>query len=116
MFRDNAIVTWSQKENRRHQRVPYHGAVRISWQDEHGLSRYAKVKCLDISHEGLRIETADPIPVLSTLLLRADQINLGGSASVRHTAWRKCKYILGLNLSQPLEKSLADLADPRLNA
>ena len=111
-FLDNAIVTWPQKNSRKHERVPYEGSVRISWQDERGLSRYAKVKCLDISREGLRIETADPIPVRSTLLLRADQLNLGGSAHVKHTAWRKCKYILGLNLTQPLEKSITDLTDP----
>jgi hypothetical protein len=29
-------------------------------------------------------------------------INVCGSASVRHTSWRGCKYILGLNLSQNL--------------
>lgn len=109
---DNAIVTWPQKNSRKHERVPYEGPIRISWQDERGLSRYAKVKCLDISREGLRVETVDPIPVRSTLLLRADQISLGGSATVKHTAWRKCKYVLGLNLSQPLENSVANLTDP----
>ncbi len=93
----------SKKENRRHQRVSYVGAVGISWEDERGLSRYAKAKCLDVSEEGLRIEVAEPIPVLSRLLLRADQINLGGAASVRHIASRGCKYVLGLNLSQTLE-------------
>ena len=105
-------MTWSQKENRRHQRVPYEGSVRISWQDERGLPKYASVKCLNISPEGMCIETAVPIPVRSTLLLRADQINLGGSASVRRTTWRKCKYVLGLNLSQPWKRAITDLTDP----
>jgi hypothetical protein len=99
----------SRKENRRHPRVLYAGAVRISWQDERGLAKYAKAKCLDLSQEGLRIEMTEPIPVLSTLLLRAEQINLGGSASVRHIASRRCKYILGLNFSQALETPPAEL-------
>jgi hypothetical protein len=99
----------SRKENRRHPRVSYAGAVRISWQDERGLPHFAKAKCLDLSHEGLRIEITEPIPVLSRLSLRAEQINLGGSASVRHIASSGCKYILGLNLSQALENPPAEL-------
>ncbi len=99
----------SRKENRRHPRVSYAGAVRISWQDEQGLSKFAKAKCLDLSQEGLRIEMTEPIPVLSTLLLRAEQINLGGSASVRHIASRGCKYILGVNFSHALESPPAEL-------
>lgn len=95
------------RENRRHQRIPYLGAIRISWENERGLTSHAKAKCLDISEEGLRIEVAEPIPIRSTVLLRADQINLGGSASVRHVTWRGCKYILGLNLTQALEKPLS---------
>ena len=94
-----------KRESRRHNRIPYRGAVHISWEDESGLSRYAKANCLDVSEEGLLIELAEPIPVLSRLSLRADQINLGGSASVRHIAWRGCKYVVGLNLSQALEKA-----------
>jgi len=99
----------SRRENRRHPRVSYAGAVRISWQDERGLSRFAKAKCLDLSQEGLRIEMTQPIPVLSTLLLRAEQINLGGSASVKHIASRGCKYILGLNFSHALENPPPEL-------
>lgn len=93
----------SKRENRRHERVVFGGWVRISWEDERGLAKYANAKCLDVSEEGLRIEMTERIPVLSRLLFRADQINLGGSASVRHVASRGCKYVLGLNLSQALK-------------
>jgi hypothetical protein len=94
----------STRENRRHQRVSCAGSVRIFWEDERGLSKYAKAKCLDVSAEGMRIEVAEPIPVRSRLSLRADQINFGGSASVRHSVSRGSKYVLGLNLSQALEQ------------
>jgi PilZ domain len=90
-----------EKENRRHQRSACSGVVRISWEDSHGIVKYAQAKCLDVSDEGLKIETTQPIPVFSTLSLRADFISLSGSARVRHCAARECKYILGLNLSQP---------------
>ena len=96
-----------KRENRRHLRVSYAGAVGISWEDERGLSKYAKAKCLDVSEGGLRIEMTEPIPVLSRLSLRADQINLGGAASVRHISSRGCKYVLGLNLSPTLQNPRA---------
>jgi hypothetical protein len=99
----------SRKENRRHPRISYAGAVCISWQDERGLSKFTKAKCLDLSQEGLRIEMTEPIPVLSTLLLRAEQINLSGSASVRYRASRGRKYVLGLNLSHAIENPPAQL-------
>ena len=89
-----------KKDYRHHERLAYNGPVRISWEDEQGLVRYAHAKCLDVSEDGLRIEVAESIPVRSRLLFRADRINLSGTATVRSIAWRGCKYILGLNLSQ----------------
>jgi hypothetical protein len=94
-----------QRENRRHERIPYLSGVHVSWEDESGLNKYARAKGLDISAEGLRIELSEPIPVFSRLSLRADQINMGGSASVRHARRHGCKYVLGLSLSQSLEKA-----------
>jgi hypothetical protein len=100
-----------KRDHRRHQRIPYVGAVRISWEDERGIARYAQAKCLDVSEEGLRIEVGEPIPVRSTISLREERIKVGGSATVRYTAWRRgCKYILGLNLSETLEKNSLNLA------
>jgi hypothetical protein len=90
----------SKKENRQHQRVPYLGSARISWDDEQGIARFAHAKCINVSEGGLRIEVGEPIPLRSQISLRADQIGIGGSATVRNIAWRGCKYILGLNLSQ----------------
>jgi hypothetical protein len=93
-------MPFQERENRRHHRSPCFGLVRISWEDSHGIVKYAQAKCLDVSNEGLKIETTQPIPVFSMLSLRADFINLSGSARVRHCAVRESKYILGLNLSQ----------------
>jgi hypothetical protein len=67
-----------KRENRRHERVSYVGAVGISWEDERGLSKYTRAKCLDVSAEGMRIEVPERIPLRSRLSLRADQINLLG--------------------------------------
>ena len=99
---DTRELHLSKRDIRRYQRIPYLGAVGISWEDEHGLPRYAPATCLDVSEGGLRIEVPERIPVSSRISLRADRINLQGSATVKHIARRGSKYILGLNLSQAL--------------
>jgi hypothetical protein len=101
-------IDLSPKNRRQHERLCYGGPVRISWEDERGLVRYAHAKCLDISEDGLRIGIAEPVPVRSRLLFRADRINFSGSATVRSVSWRGCKYILGLSMSQA--HSAKDLA------
>jgi len=88
------------KNRRDRERLPISGPIRISWEDENGLVRYAHAKCLDMSTDGLRIEVAEPVAVRTRLLFRADIGNFGGSATVRSIAWRGCKYTLGMSLSQ----------------
>ena len=60
----------------------------------------------------MRIETTEPIPVYANVWLRADQINLVGSATVKHIARHGSKYILGLEMSQPLrDRTLSLIRD-----
>ena len=99
-----------KSDNRRHQRIRYLGAARISWDDERGLASYADAKCMDVSQEGLCIVVADTVPVRSLLSLRVERIKVGGSATVKYVARRGRKCVLGLNLSQPVPKNSLDLA------
>jgi len=92
----------SRKNIRRHHRVPYLGKVFISWEDPHGQPRFARGKCVDVSEEGMRIETPEPIPVFTNVSIRADQIMLAGSGTVKHLERRGSHYTLGLELSQAL--------------
>jgi hypothetical protein len=70
---ESTELNLSTKRNiRRHPRIPYFGPIRISWEDAHGLPGYAQARCLDVSNEGLRIETPEPIPVSSRVNLRLD--------------------------------------------
>jgi hypothetical protein len=98
---------------RKHRRVPYMGPIRLSWEDERGQPKFVQSKCLDISESGLRVETPQPIPVRTCVMLRAERINLSGSATVRHSQRYGSKYILGIELSQALqEKTLAMVREP----
>jgi PilZ domain len=92
----------AKKDIRRHHRVSYLGRVVISWVDPHGQPKYAPAKCLDVSEAGMRIETPEAIPVRTNVSLRAEQIDLAGSATVKHVEGRGSKCILGLELSQAL--------------
>lgn len=103
----------SNRDARRHHRMPYIGPVVISWQDANGETKYAQAKCLDISEGGLRIETPGSVSVRTYLSLRADRIKLAGSATVKHVVRNGSKYTLGLELSQALrEQVLAVVREP----
>jgi hypothetical protein len=95
------------KDVRRNPRIPYQGPIRIAW-EEHGQPRFATTKCLDISAEGLRIESSQPVPRGAVIQLNAERIGLAGSATVKHVVRKGAKYLLGLELSQAvLSKTIA---------
>ena len=91
-----------KKDARRHPRIPYLGRVRISWEGAEGVPKYTQGKCLDVSEGGMRIEVSEAIPAHSRVLVQADRINLGGSASVKHVARQGSKYVVALELHQAL--------------
>lgn len=100
------------RDSRRHRRIPYLGSIQISW-ESYGQARFAQGKCLDISESGLRIEVPVPVPMRTSVFLRADRIQLSGAATVRHLSRYGAKYILGIEMSQALqEKTLAAIREP----
>jgi hypothetical protein len=92
----------SHKELRRYQRIPFADLLRICSEDADGNAVYRRVKCIDLSQGGLRIEALTPVSVGTFLSLRSDTLNLGGQARVKQVAQKGAKYFLGLELSQPL--------------
>ena len=98
----------SNRELRRHPRLPYVGPVRICSEDARGQAVYGMAQCVDLSESGLRIEGQSRLPVGTYVSLRADQLNLGCSARVKRVAQQRSRYVLGLELSQPMpDKTLA---------
>ena len=99
----------SSRDVRRYRRIPYLSPIHISWEDESGHGKYANANCLEISEGGLLIEVPVPIPVRTDVMLRAERINFAGSANVKHTRKRGSKFLLGVELSQPLREALASI-------
>jgi hypothetical protein len=103
----------SANDRRRHRRIPYVGPVCIFLDDNRGRTKYVHAKFLNISEGGLRIEAPEPLPVGAHISLRAERINLVGSAVVKHVVRCGSKYLLGLELSQTLrEQATAFIRDP----
>lgn len=89
------------KNRRRHRRIPCINPVRISW-EEQGQPRFAITKCIDISQNGLRMESPYPVRPGTALLLAAERIKLRGSATVKNVVRNGSKYLLGLELTQAI--------------
>ena len=102
---------------RRHQRFQYQGVVFISWKMFHGERNYALGRCLDVSEQGLGLELSARVPVGSFVRVRAYELNIDCSATVRHIARRAAGYGLGLELSEPVDAEvLATLGASELEA
>jgi hypothetical protein len=93
------------KDIRRHRRIPHIGPVVISWSSA-GETQYVRGKCLDISEGGLRLELTVGIPQMTDVFLKAEKVNVSGSARVRHTARYGSKYLIGVELSHELKASV----------
>ena len=97
-------------DSRRYPRVPFEGLISISWKTFEGPSNHALGKCLDVSEQGVGLELPSRIPVGSFVKVKAEALNLDCSAFVRHVYRKAGRYILGLELSKPLDADiLADL-------
>jgi hypothetical protein len=56
-------------------------------------------KLVDVSVMGIRLRTDDPIPVRSYLICNDQRLGISGRGSVRHCAFRKGKYEVGIEFS-----------------
>ncbi|HEY1758950.1 MAG TPA: PilZ domain-containing protein [Bryobacteraceae bacterium] len=107
----------SKKDIRRHGRTAYLGKVTISWEDTPGVPKYASGKCVDVSEGGMRIESPVRIAAYTNVSVRADQIKLVGSATIKHVERDGLKYILGLELSQALrDRTLSVIREAEISS
>jgi|SRR6476620_7596369 len=104
-------------ENRRHPRINYSGLVFICWQTFNGESNHVLGRCVDVSEHGLGLALHKRIPVGSFVKVRAYALNLDCSAIVRRASFSAGRYVLGLELSKPLDEDvLASLSAPPILA
>jgi hypothetical protein len=61
-----------------------------------------RAKCLDLSAEGARLETDNPIPARTTITLQSARYGSLGTASVRHCLRQALKYSIGVEFTASL--------------
>ena len=82
-------------------------AVVLTWADAGGTTKYVRGRSLDLSASGMRIEVSDAIPLRTYIQVKAQQVSLTTTASVRHCVQYRGKYLIGLEFSCPM-KTLAE--------
>ena len=103
-------------ESRLHPRIEYFGLISISWKAFDGQRNHVLGKCLDISERGVGFVLPARIPVGSFVKVKAYALNLDGTAIVRHVARRAEGYVMGLELSTPLDPDvLAELVASKVS-
>jgi len=93
------------KDLRRHCRVPYASPLDIG-STANGETKFVHATILEISLGGMRVEVPEPLPIGTLVTLRADALQLSGSAVVRHASQVGTKFTLGLELTPETREAL----------
>ena len=93
-------------ESRRDPRIYYSGMVFISWKTFQGQRNHVLGRCLDVSKQGVGLALSVRIPVGAFVKVKAHGLNYEGSGTVRHVSLRSGRYVLGLQLSSPVDENV----------
>ena len=93
------------KDLRRHCRVPDASPIEIG-STANGEAKFVHATILEISLGGMRVEAPEPFPTGTLVTLRADAIQLSGSAVVRYASQAGTKFTLGLELTSETREAL----------
>ena len=81
---------------RRFPRYHMDGKVCVLWQGEKGEPWYTNCRLMDISAEGMQVESLYPMPLRHVVQFQFEGVLFEGSASVRSCVRKGIKYRLGL--------------------
>lgn len=87
------------KDLRREDREPLHDRVLLSWSED-GLLYHVRGQCLNISDNGLAVETFDALPDKGSVNCAVLALNLMATARVRYSQRRGFKMVAGLEFEE----------------
>jgi len=88
---------------RRNPRSQVAAPVQLSWTDRNGNERLVSARVVDISENGMRVESPEPMVPGAYVNFRAERLKLQGSASVRSCKKHGTKYLAGLEFGGGLK-------------
>jgi len=83
-------------ELRRDRRLTYKGKISLIWANDHGEPCARNGECIDVSSTGIKVKVDAQIPTRTVVTVKARELELHGSASVRTCNRVGVRYILGL--------------------
>jgi hypothetical protein len=95
-----------RKESRMDARLRTQSPMKLSWQDSAGNRYSLGVRTVDMTSQGARVESPEPMAPGVYVLLEAPKLKLTGSAIVRHCEPRGTIFHIGLDFRNSLTKSL----------
>jgi DnaJ-like protein/PilZ domain-containing protein len=93
-------------EKRTEQRRFTNTMFAIAWQDARGQNRSLRVRGLNVSKSGMRIESGEELDPGVPVSLQAERHELSGKATVRNCTPRGSGYLVGLEFSEETKRSL----------
>lgn len=81
---------------RRSTRLTYNGKINMTWSDEKGNSCSRHGDCMNLSSSGLKVKLDTQIPTRTVVTVKAKELALHGSASVRSCTRVGVKFEIGL--------------------
>ncbi len=93
-------------DKRKEQRRFTNAIFAVSWEDGRGQSRSLRVRGLNVSKSGMRIESSEEMHAGVPVSLQAERHELSGKATVRNCAKRGSGFVVGLEFSDETKRSL----------
>lgn len=81
---------------RRDSRLLFSGKIGLTWATPTGDACARNGECIDVSPSGLKVKVDTPIATRTVVTVRAKELVLHGSASVRSCTRSGVRYIIGL--------------------
>lgn len=72
-------------------------SVELTWRSGEGERRLELCRAVDLSETGVAIECPEPLVLSTHVVLRAPAFEVAALATVKHCAWRRTMYVVGLH-------------------
>jgi hypothetical protein len=103
---DSPAATEAAQNHRFYDRLPVKYRFSIYADNQQSGQRSMVARGLDMSKAGALVEADEPISVGTVVYIKAGEVGLMGTATVRHCTVRGSKFRIGLHFPSPLMRCL----------